>query len=363
MDIVRKKEPASLTEKQYRALTERLSYSSIKLYDTDRRRFHKEVVMGEKRVEKQSPSLIIGSLVHCLLAGGETYREKFHEAQCKPPIGQMLELCEELFTRSLRSMNADGIQQDSFSAIFSDGFNAVKYDYEGNEVKFKKKDMEKVLGMFTDTDAELYYKELIENYDRTTVTMSMVENAERLIDKLKSHPFTQEYANADTDDSITVYSELPILFEIDSVPLKCMPDKLIVRHNTKEIEPVDWKTSWEAEDPQTSYLKNYYWLQAGLYDIGINRWKEEQQLHDYKVLCMKYIFVDTQGFTDPVIFELSTDDIERAKRGFIERGRRYVGVDILLERIAWSVANGIWTTTKEIHENNGRIKARIRYGS
>lgn len=364
MDLVRKKpiEENRITEKEYRKM-ERLSYSSVKLYDNDRRRFYTEFVLGERKIEKKSPSLIIGSLVHCLLAGGETYREKFHEAQCKPPVGQMLELCEELFTRSLKSMNSDGIQQDSFSVIFSDAFNTVKYDYNGDKVKFKNKTIEQVLEAFVDKDPELYYKELIENYDRTTVTMSMVENAEKLVNKLKSHTFTQEYVNDCEEEGMVVYNELPILYSLNGVDLKSMPDKMVVDSNKRVISLYDYKTSYDNESPEKAYTKYGYYIQAYMYYIAAEKWAIENGMSDYIIEPMVFIFIDTQGFNAPVILKLSKDDIDRAGRGFKLRGILYPGALQLLESIAWNIGTGDWTSTKQIADKQGVVQLRLDYGS
>lgn len=363
MNLIRKKvEENRLSETQYRSIKNRLSYSSIKLFDTDRRAFYSQIVMGEQKKDKESISLVLGSLVHCLLSGGEDFHEKYHIASAVKPSGQMGLLIDNLIDRSLKSM-VDGIQTDKFSVLFGDAFIATKFDYEGNEIAFKKKELPKVLEMFEGTDAEIYYNECLETIGKTVVSIGTIENAERLVEKIKSHRYTSEYANAVTEGDIEVFNELPVLFEIADVPYKAMLDKIIVDHSKKQIEPVDWKTSWDNENPEAGYTKYGYYLQASMYNLALLKWQVDHKLEGYKVLPMRFVFIDTTGFNDPVLLGLSQDDLDRAMRGFTLRGFHYNGLQFLMDEITWCVQEGIWTTTRELNKCNGVYKLRLKYGS
>lgn len=350
-----------MSEKEYRGLKDRLSYSSIKDFDTDREKFFREFVMGEPRKESSSNALILGSLVHCLLAG-QNVDEKFHILTALEPKGQMKDLADALFKRSVKGLE-DGVQTESFVTLFTDAVQNVKFDGAGKEVAFKGKDVEKILVMFEGSDAEIYYKELMSTVNKIPVTMSQINKAEFLVGRLREHSFTYMYANAMTDRTTTVYNELPILFEVKGVAYKSMVDRIIVDHEQKLISPIDWKTSWDNEEPQRAYLKFGYYLQAGLYHFAIKKWAEENNMGDYTVEPMKYIFCDTSGFSDPVVLVLSKDDISKAWTGFTIRGYRYRGLAELMEDIAWHNDNAIWTTSKEIHDKKGHIKLSIEYGA
>jgi hypothetical protein len=55
-----------MSEQSYRSIRDRLSYSSIKLFDNSRKDFYQQLVLGEKRAEKGSIAVTMGSLVHLL---------------------------------------------------------------------------------------------------------------------------------------------------------------------------------------------------------------------------------------------------------------------------------------------------------
>lgn len=362
-----------ITEKEYRSLRDRLSYSSLKLYDSDRERFYKELVMGEKVAKKESPALVLGSLVHSLLSGIEgDFDSKFHIFSAKVPKPQLLKLCENLYTRSLQSMNEYGEQQDSFKVIFSDAVDRTKYNFNREEVEFKGKDEAKILEMFEGSDAEVYYRESVENHMKTMVSIPQIEQAERLVSKIKENPVTEKYVSLHTEwldetrkiKATEVFNELPIMFEINEVPYKCLPDKLVISHINKTIQPIDWKcSSWDNESPENQYLKYGYYLQAALYDYGIRKWATEHELTGYVILPMIFAFIDTSGFNNPVLLTLSEDDINRANRGFKIRGTRYRGMAQIIENLNWNLETGIWGSSKELYLSGGVLRLQLPYGT
>lgn len=348
-----------MTEKQYRSIKDRLSYSSIKLFDNDRKKFYNEFILGEKREEKPSTSTTMGQLVHTLLSG-EDFDEKFHIAVSVEPKGQMLELVNNLYLRSLKTI-VDGIQTDSFETLFMDAVATTKYDFNMQEVAFKGKDATKILGMFTG-DAEIYYNEKLSAIGKMVVSVPTIQQAEKLVEKIKGHSFTMEYANAISANDVEVFNEMPVLFEIGEVPYKSLVDKVIVNHKAKTIQPIDWKTSWDNEDPSYAYLKFGYYIQAAMYDMALNNWKNDNNMIDYVLHPMKFIFCDTGGFSDPVVLNINSHDILRGLKGFTVRGYKYRGLDELVTDIQWHVETGIWSTSKAIADKKGNIKLDILYG-
>jgi hypothetical protein len=360
MNITKKVEDSRISEQTYRGLKDRLSYSSIKKFDSDRQAFYKEMVLGEVKEEKISSSIIMGHLVHTLLSGMD-FDEKFHIAVSAEPKGQMADLVNNLYNRTLKSIDKEtGMQTDSFETIFMDAVTATKYDYNMQEVAFKGKDAAKILSMFTG-DAEIYYKEKLLAIGKMVVSVPVVQQAERLVEKIKAHPHSQYYANVKTDTGVEVFHELPILFDIDEVPYKAMVDKVIVDHIDKTIAPIDWKTSWDNENPQQSYTKFGYYLQAAMYNYALTVWAKEHGLEGYQILPMKFIFIDTAGFADPVVLVLSSNDLREARDGFHLRGYKYSGLTELIKQITWHVETGIWSSAMAIAQNNGEVTLDLNY--
>jgi hypothetical protein len=354
-NIVKKNQ---ISEKEYRSLKDRLSYSALKTFDADRKRFYNEFILGNPKEDKESSATVLGSLVHSLLSG-EEFEEKFYLFQAIEPKGQMKELADALFSRSLKGI-VDGVQTEKFTTLFADAVQSVKYDKDNKEIAFKGKDMEKILEMFKDSDAEMYYNERLNTIGKTIVTVGLVTQAETLVEKLRGHSYTYSIVNA-RGENIDVFNEVSILFEVNGVPYKSLVDRLIVDHTQKTIQPIDWKTSWDNEDPTRAYLKFGYYLQAGLYDFAIKKWKQEHQLTDYAVLPMKFVFCDTSGFADPVILEIQPKDLSAAWAGFYIRGYYYRGLTELMKDIAWHVETGNWATAKEIFDGKGCVKVDVQY--
>ena len=378
MNITARVNQNRISENQYRSLKEVLSYSSIKLFDNDRKAFFQQIVMGEPKREKESIAITLGSLVHLLLSEPEAFDEKYVIANYVKPGGQIGELCDELMIRSMKS-TVDGIPQDKFEVLFQDAVNVVKYEFDGvTEKAFKKKNLDTIVKMFVtkynkegkavndDEDgvsAEMYYQDCMKCIGRTVVSMATIESAEKIVTKIKEHPYTADIANLQTTEDVECFNELPILFELNGVPYRSMVDKLVVDHQMKTIKLYDWKTTWDIQQPQFSYLKYGYYLQTAMYRDAVHMWCKEHELTGYKIEPMTFVFCDTQGFADPVLLELSIDDIERAHRGFTYRGLHYNGLRYLQEEIQWCLDTGKWGSGKELEKNNGKIKLKLRYGS
>lgn len=349
-----------ITEGQYRQLKDRLSYSNLKTYATNRTKFYKECVLGEIREQEQTVATLIGDITHTLLSGQE-FDDKFVIATATEPTGQMLDLVNALYKITLKSINSEGVQTEQFETLFIDAVNEVKYDRDLKEVKFKGKSVEKIVEMFSGTDSEIFYKEKLSCIGKTLVSINNIQSAERLAEQLKTHPYSCDIANIQTGGDIEVFTELIILYEIDGVGYRSMVDKLVVDHSKKTITPYDWKCTWSNEEGfEYNYLKNLYSIQAGLYDMAIWHWKREHGL-EYKVNPMTYIAADTTSNNAPVVYKLTAQDIEMAKHGYKVRGKYYPGVLELLDNIKWHVETGIWNTSKKIYESKGVVGLEIDY--
>ena len=354
------KKAQNMNESDYRALKDRVSYSLLKLYVDDREAFYRQVVLGEAKEEKDSTATIVGSLVHTLLSG-QDFDEKYCLFGATEPKGQMLELADALYKRSVRSMY-EGVQQDSFQLIFNDAVQNVKYDISGKEVAFKGKDVAKILDMFDGSDAEMYYKEKLKAHGKIIVYPSHIDKAEKCVQKIKESNFTSEYANIKSGGDIEVFNEMVHLYNFWGVPFKSMIDKVVIDHSNKTICSYDWKTTWQIENPQGAYLKNGYYLQAALYYAALLDYRNNtESLSDYVIAPMKFIFCDTSGFADPIVFKLNYEDLNAAANGFNIGTRHYEGLHEIAEDIAWHLETGIWTTTRKVFENNGVITTDIDY--
>ena len=364
MQLSRKVTPSNqMSDKEYRELKDRLSYSAFKQYVNSRSKFYKEMILGEYVKRVSTEATIKGDMVHVLLADQQgEWDSKFVMASGKIPTGQMQTLVLELYNRSLRSMDAEGRQVDQFSVILQDAINVVKYEADGiTEKAFKKKTNEWILEAFQ-KEGESYYQELLKSTGKDVITMIQVETAEKLVTQLREHPYTRDIVNLQSTEEVEVFTELVILYQIDNIKYRSMVDKLVVDHKNKTVTPWDYKTTWSPESGwEYSYLSNYYYIQVGLYDLALKEWIKEHGLQDYKVLPMRYICIDTTGQASPVIYVMQDKDVLLAQRGFTVRGRKYMGINEIQKNIAWHLSSGDWTTTEIINKNNGQMMMDIVY--
>jgi len=364
MQLSRKVNPSNqVGEKEYRSLKGYLSYSGLKQYVQSRSKFYKEMILQESVKKEQTLSTILGDMVHVLLADQiNEWDSKFIMTSVVPPTGQVLTLVQELYKRSLQSMDEEGVQRDNFNVIFTDAVQVVKYEYDGiTEKAFKSKPNEKILEMFQAT-GEAYYQELLRSTGKTVVTIQQIEQAEKLVTTLKEHKYTRDIINLQSSDDIEVFNEMVILYEMDGIKYRSMLDKVVVDHKNKTIQPWDYKTSYNIETNwEYSYMSNGYYIQVGLYALALKYWVKEHKLDGYKILPMKYIAIDTTGASAPIVYAMSDKDVLMGQRGFTVRGKHYKGCLTIHKDILWNINTGIWSTCQEVEEANGEIEMKIVY--
>lgn len=350
-------------EKEYRALKDRLSYSGLKQYVQSRSKFYKEMILQESVKKEQTLSTILGDMVHVLLAEQvNEWDSKFVLSSVNPPTGQVLTLVQELYKRSLQSMDENGMQKDNFNVIFTDTVQVVKYEYDGiTEKAFKGKTNEKILEMFQAT-GEVYYQELLKSTGKTVVTIQQIEQAERLVTMLKEHEYTRDIVNLKSSEGVEVFNELVVLYEIDNIKYRSMIDKIIIDHTSKHIKVIDYKTTWSPETGwEYTYLQNQYYIQVGLYQIAMEHWCKEHDLVGYTITPMLYIAIDTTGNSAPVLYQMTSKDILMGQRSFTVRGKHYIGVLETHKNIQWNLASGNWQTSMDIAKNNGVVEMKLVY--
>lgn len=368
MILTKKISENKVTEQVYRTLKERLSYSDLRLYATNRYRFMKERILNEPREQEQTVATLIGDICHVLLSGTEgEFDRKFCISSVAEPTGQVLELCHALYKVDQRYRSTDGTQSQQFETLFKEAVDSIKYDRDLKEVMFKGKNMEKILQLFTEPDkkgacGELFYREMLANTGKTVVSINNITTAEKVVEQLKSHPYTSEIINKRSDEQYEVFNEQVILYNYGNIGYRSMLDKIIVNHKAKKVMMYDYKITWSNEEGFAySYLKNMYYLQAALYHYSVGQWIIEHNLEGYTAEPMIYIAADVTATSAPVIYKLTEEDIIRGINGFTIGKKKYPGVTEIHQAIQWHLNEGDWTTTSEIRENCGVMLLNIQY--
>jgi len=354
-----KKASNLMQEREYRSLSN-ISYSMIKKFLESRQSFYREFILREPVDKKESVSLVMGSLIDCLVTDRENFDNKFAVASCTEPKGQMKDLVDNLYKRTIKCLDENGGVSCSMSELLEQAIHDTKYDYNNNEIAFKGKTFEKIVEMF-EADGLMYYTEKRNNYGKTIVTIGQVEKAEQIANELKSNPFTAELINAKTEDTQEVFYQLAIVFKHNGIEMKSLIDKLIVNHEEGTIQPLDLKSTWETDNFSYSYTYHGYYLQAAMYDMALRYWRKENDIENYKVLPMKFIVCDSAGYMSSVVYSLTREDIQNAEKGFSIRGKYYTGLQEAITDIAFNIESSRWNVSREAMQNNGQMVLDITY--
>ena len=338
-----------------------LSASDIKLFAKDRISFYCQKVLGEKRKEKTSDSLTLGTLIDYCLSDckgswqefEQNFDDRFILLSVKKGSGQLFLLADLLYEYTLRDMDEEGNITSSFSNRFEEVFDRLQ-----KEDKFKGKKVEWALEQFKDSDAEIYFSENLKAIDKLAVDSWMldkckfiVENV--LIDDNVKHLFEER-------DNIENLGKYVVEWEYKGLKSKSELENLTINHNTKEIIITEIKSTWDSEDFERTYLKLRYDLAAIYYFKAIQY--TFQDLQDYTIK-FQFLVVDTspQGLR-PLIYKVSLEDLDKAEFGFkTKSGYYYKGLDELVNEILWCQETQNWRISKLAFENNGILNLNINY--
>lgn len=351
-----------MTEQEYRALPID-SYSSIKVFIEDRKKYYKKYVLGEVVKEDESNSLRMGSLIDCLLLTPSEFENRYTIAVSQVPSGQYGKFIDELVKASLSL----GGSTDNFEDIMRAAYITVKYDKNGNVVDFKRDSFEAVKSKFFGTELELYYKERMEANGKIVIEQSSLDTACAVINELKSNFVTSEIITASNTDTFKVFKQFPIIGQIEGsitksvpFPCKCLIDLLHVDHIKKEIKIYDLKTTWDNENEfVTNYFKYKYYLQGAIYFYLVMEWKKKMKgMEDYAVYYPSYIVAESNNYKNPLIYTTNLDNLKQGMKGFHINGRYHTGVVRAVQDIMWHKEIGIWNISKENYINNGILSIK-----
>lgn len=340
-----------ITEKEYREMKFN-SYSSLKDFSLDRRKYYRKWILKEKIKEKDSQASVMGRLVETLLMEPDRFDDLFFMSTCvKVPGGMLGDFIYHLAV---------------IISEHTDDSGELKGDFEEHAMEAYRKSGFKiapktVMKKLDDPENTLYYEECLktEYYGMTMVTAQDVDNAEKIVNALKEGMATSHIVNLEDSDRYSVYNQLKISeYEIDGMGLKSMLDKVIADHYKKAMYIFDLKCTWNVEN----FYKDYYlyrrsYIQAFLYYRAVKHWTEipGSPIEGYEVKLPKFIVCDSINYYDPLVYELTNLDLDEAYNGFTYQGKHYTGVRQIIEELKWAINEDIWTMSKNNYVKKGTI--------
>jgi hypothetical protein len=316
----------------------------------DRKKYHKKYILNQVVEDEESKAATTGRLVETLLMEPHLFDEKFHISTCmSTPTAMMLDFVEALYKYTVEATAEDGTITRSFEDMCKDAYADAGF----------KITLEAVLKKFIGSEAEIYYKEIreVRSKNLTVVTTKEIENAEKIVNELRTNTVTADIVNLVNDTQYSVFNQLQVEgYEVFGHMFKSMMDKVIVDHKAKTVQVYDLKCTWSVENFYSEYyLYRRAYIQGFLYHKAAETWASEMGYGDYEILLPKFIVCDSTNYANPLVYKMTQDSMTNAMNGFEYKGREYPGVVQLIEDLKWTLENDIWNISRENHINNGVV--------
>ena len=301
----------NVSESIYRA-DPALSYSTLSRFDRE------GFANIDKLFDKQdTPSLLLGSIVDTIITDGEDeFNNRFVVAEYPDIPDSIIQIVKALFNEfSVTHRTLESIPNEEVI-----GF-ASRFNYQNNWKPETRAKVIKEKGFD-------YYNLLYLSQDKTILNTETYQDVCKAVDALKTSEATKFYFadNNPFEPNIERFYQLKFKATLNGIDYRCMFDELVVISDTKEIQPLDLKTSCKKFDREwdfpTHYIEWEYSLQNRLYvRILQDVISKDDYYKDYKILPYKDIII-FKGSDTPLVWDIPFT---------FERGTLYFGKNNQIE--------------------------------
>lgn len=301
----------NISEEDYRK-DPALSYSTLA-------RFNREGFNNlNKLFDKiETPSLTFGSAVDSIITGGmEEFNERFIVADFPEIPDSIVKIVKRLFN-SLKDKYTSlvKIPNDDIIYITQEESYQLNWKPETRAKVIKEKGFD-------------YYNLLYLSQDKTILNTETYQDVCRAVDALKTSEATKFYFadNNPFEPNIERFYQLKFKATLNGIDYRCMFDELVVFSDTKEIQPLDLKTSCKKLDREWDFPSHYiewnYQMQNRLYvRILQDVISKDEYFKDFKILPYKDIII-FRGSDTPLVWDIPFT---------FERGTLYFGKNNQIE--------------------------------
>lgn len=321
-------------ESEYRAI-DRLSYSALKQFDTDRKKFWKKYILKEDVPKEESDYLTMGTLVDFLKTEPESIDEFFVINTSPTPKPQMKVFCDilALNKQNYEGLNFEELLQKSYDDLKEQNGGKIGTGFEKYVINFNTEGLD-------------YYKEVLNSHGKTVISVEQLNIATSIVDKInKCSAFKPKGV---------IIPKVQVLFSYKGHDLKSELDEVEDLGGGNWIL-YDYKASSFLESFfDFAYIKMKYYIQQYLYQIAFKEWCIQNDKL-FNSCQFKFKVMDMNNYSDPILYEVPKNHFEAAKEGFIYRGRYIKGVDQILDEITYHTKVDNWTASKQAIENNSTL--------
>ena len=339
-----------VSQETYRDI-DRLSYSSLKMYEENRKRFKsiyidkdQEVIEKYKEDQAKNDYIRMGNIVDVMLTDNDNFYNYFIESTSIKPTGQLLIFVDALLKITKDESN-DGVASTSFQDRCERAYDILK-EWNGGKLR---DGFDTVVNKF-EKEGKGFYEESLKSIGKTVITPEEASLATSILNNLKTSFNTKNIVNS---EGLTKY---PILFDLMDIPFKMEADKIIFDHENKIIKPYDYKiTSFIENFIWDGFLKKRYYLQSCLYKWGIEQWKDSNEYKSYRVDNLCFVVADQTNYFAPLLYETADKHYEQGWEGFKIGNKHYKGIVQIIEDIKFSKERDKWDMSASNIRNNGKI--------
>lgn len=333
-----------------------LNQSILKKILTSPLEFKKAKEKQESAVQSTEDHFLFGTLVDLMLTSTKQDFDNRYvvvpdETKCSETVKKIIDEVSEYIQK---------VAEDYFGTFLSEYRDKILDCCNNTNYQANWKDDTRVDKIIKE-GAE-YFELLKSITGKTPVAHSEYSKAVNCVAALKADAFTQPYVDKKfyTNQKIAgvqILDKVIIAFNHNGVLIKGELDRVIVNPVTKEIIPIDFKTTSKSINGfKYEFWKYRYDFQAAVYYKGILESPQFKEYFEqgYVLKNFLYIVVEKDLTNVPMCFEISQDVLNIGFSGGVYEDREYLGFEQALSMYIYADVNGEWTYSKEYIENGGK---------
>jgi len=183
----------------------------------------------------------------------------------------------------------------------------------------------------------------LEAGNRIVITSEDYISVTNMNNKIKKNKYTSKFFNNTNSSDFQNLNQILIEFEYEGNKFKCYIDTIHIDHKNKTIQEIDLKfTSFKMNDFKNSYYKYRYDIQACIYTLAINQYKDDNlSISKYNVL--EPCIVAVNDFEEPLLFKINNENVYGAYYGFhTDLGVYIEGIRETITKIKYHIDNKLF---------------------
>jgi hypothetical protein len=342
----------------YRQL-EGVNQSSLKKILISPKEFLKAVEKQQNNNDSIEPHFLFGSVVDIMLTGTrDEFDEKYiripDETKCSETVKKIIDDIFNVVKAVAESEDIEILPLENYSTIIL---------RKARENNFQNNYKDDTLINTVIKQGEAYFELLKTTVGKTPITESEYAKAVNAVMALKSDKYTKPYVVKKERKNAEFWDKFIVQFEYNGVPIKGELDRVIVDHDTKEIIPIDFKTTGKTVNSFISDFWYYrYDFQAATYALGLRQNEIVADLVEnkgYQIKDFLYIVVETNLVNNPMVFKVPHTVYNIGFSGGIVKNKEYEGFGHAIKRYIFASTNDAWEYPMEYYQNNGIMEIDV----